>query len=437
MAVNFAALNQVYSHYMANYAPKSSTPLDSHKKSELRGIYNSIVKLNKDAPLYLLNHSDEVKAYAIGLKENARELHNTIMSMGSLEDDSLLSKKVAYSTNNNLITATFVGTSPPTDDSLELSVQVKSLAEPQTNMGNFLSSDSKCSLPADAYSMDITIHDISYEFQFNINENDTNKDVQDRLSRLITNSGIGITAETIEDVKGNSSLKLTSNTSGLEEGKNSIFRVDDAYSSKSGGVVDYLGIGDITRNASNAEFVVNDIERSTNSNHFIIENTYEVTLKGISKDENDIAVIGIKNDNESLKENIRTLVGGYNNFIKSANEYTQASTRNRQLVREMGQISSIYAERFETLGIDVSEDGFLKINEDTLEHASVDENYMDRFSPVKDFTTTILKKTNDISLNPMNYVERTVVAYKNIQANNFPSPYVTSEYSGLLFNSYC
>ena len=52
-----AALNVVYNHYLTAYAPqKSSTQYDSHKKSELRGIYNSIVKLNKDAPLYKLDN---------------------------------------------------------------------------------------------------------------------------------------------------------------------------------------------------------------------------------------------------------------------------------------------------------------------------------------------------------------------------------------------
>lgn len=54
-------LNNVYNFYMTTYAPKSSTPYDSHKKSELRGVYNSIVKMNKESPLYILdavrNHS--------------------------------------------------------------------------------------------------------------------------------------------------------------------------------------------------------------------------------------------------------------------------------------------------------------------------------------------------------------------------------------------
>ena len=59
-----------------------------------------------------------------------------------------------------------------------------------------------------------------------------------------------------------------------------------------------------------------------------------------------------------------------------------------------------------------------------------------QFSTIKDFTDSILRKTNQISLDPMEYVERTMVAYKN-PGHNFATPYMTSNYSGMLFNSYC
>lgn len=434
---NIAALNQVYNHYMTSYAPKSSTPHDSHKKSELRSIYNSIVKLNKDSPLYLLNHTDEAKAYAIGLKENARELSNTIMSLGSTEDDNLLGKKVAYSSNSSLASASYIGSEHGISDLPPISVAVKALASPQVNMGTYLESDAETSLKPDTYSLDITIRDISYEFQFNVNTDDTNRDIQERLERLINGANIGLSAEIIDDGEGNSSLKLSSVSTGLEPDKNSIFKVNDNYTSKTSGMVSYLGIGDITRNAANAFFSVNGIERSTSSNHFTIDKTYEIELKGISENDDDTTEIGIKNDNESLKENIRTLVGGYNDFLKAASEYTKTQPRSKQVIGEMGRISSAYADRLEALGLKLSQDGTLAVNEDTLEAASNDDNFLDRLSSVKEFTSSVLRKAGDITLNPMRYVDRTVVAYKNPKGHNYPSPYVTSEYSGFLFNSYC
>ena len=111
-----AALNSVYNHYLTSYAPKSTTRYDTHKKSELRNIYNSMVKLNKESPLYLLDNSKETQSYAIGLKENARALRNTIASLGGLNEEDLLNKKVAYSSNADLVSATFIGELPEEGD---------------------------------------------------------------------------------------------------------------------------------------------------------------------------------------------------------------------------------------------------------------------------------------------------------------------------------
>ena len=48
----------------------------------------------------------------------------------------------------------------------------------------------------------------------------------------------------------------------------------------------------------------------------------------------------------------------------------------------------------------------------------------------------LLRKSDQVALNPMDYVRKTVVAYKN-PGHNYVSPYTTSAYSGMMFNSYC
>jgi flagellar hook-associated protein 2 len=48
----------------------------------------------------------------------------------------------------------------------------------------------------------------------------------------------------------------------------------------------------------------------------------------------------------------------------------------------------------------------------------------------------MLRKTRQIAINPMEYVNKTIVAYKN-PGKNFADPYTTSAYSGFLFNNYC
>ena len=48
----------------------------------------------------------------------------------------------------------------------------------------------------------------------------------------------------------------------------------------------------------------------------------------------------------------------------------------------------------------------------------------------------LLKKSRQVSLNPMEYVEKTMVAYKN-PGRSFINPYSVSAYSGMMFNGYC
>lgn len=432
---NLNALS-VYNHYLTSYAPKGTTGLDTHKKSELRNIYNSIVKINKESPLYILDDSAESKAYAVGLKENARELKNTITSLGGLDEATLLNKKVAYSSDESIAKVSFIGDFTATPFAPELSLEVHSLASPQVNMGNYLPANEPLALEPDTYSFDLSINDLNYEFQFQIRPEDTNADVQQRLSRLINNSDIGIQAEVLEDAEGNTSLNLTSVKNGSPENREYAFRISDDQTSKTSGIVEYLGIGDITRLPSSAEFTINGETHTANSNNFTIEKMYEIQLNGISPEEGMTADIGLKTDTESLLENLRNLVGGYNTFLRSAIEYTEKHPKSNQLVSEMWHLAGEYARPLSEIGINITEDGSIDIDERELQRSSVDGRITEGLEQVKDFAKSVYRKSNQVSLNPMNYVEKTIVAYKN-PGKNYASPYITSAYSGMMFNSYC
>lgn len=435
MAYN-AAINTVYNHYLTTYAPKSTSKYDTHKKSELRSIYNSMVKLNKESPLYILDTSRESREYVIGLKENARQLRNTIASLGGLDEEEMLNKKSAYSSNEDIVSATFIGEVPEGGNVPPFHIEVTSLASNQVNLGTFLPSDEKAELAPDAYSFDITINDLSYEFQYSIHDGETNREVQERLARLITNADVGVNADILEDGNGNSSLRLTSVASGLKENKDYIFLVSDDKTTKRAGSVDYLGLGFMSRLPSNAEFLLNGESRSASSNHFTIDKMFELTLNGISPEEGQSAEIGLKTDLDSLTENVGNLIGGYNSFIKAASEYLDLHPRSGKLLNEMERMSQFYQPDLEKLGFVFNESGELSLNDEAFKNSILDESGHAQLSGIRNFTNSVLRKTNQISLNPIEYVDKKIVAYKN-PGHNFATPYVTSNYSGMLFNSYC
>lgn len=430
-----AVMDTIYNNYLTTYTPKSITRFDTHKKSELRNIYNSIVKMNKESPWYLPTTSKDTQQYAIDLKENARRLHNTIAQLGGLNENGLLDKKSAYSTDEDIASVTYIGSEQHNGTVPEFDLEVRSLASSQENLGLFLPTDELISLPADTYSFDVAINDMNYEFQFSIGENETNGELQERLIRLINNSDIGIRAS-IAESEGRTSLRLTSEAFGLPNGKSKIFSVSDDRTSKISGMVEYFGIDFTSREASNASFLINGEERSSSSNHFTLGNLFEVQLKGISP-ENESVKIGLKTDVESLTDNVVNLIGGYNDFIKAASSYLESQTRSKKLVKEVNGIANLYNDSMNRMGLSVQEDGSIEIDQNQLRQTALQSgNIAQTFDYIKDFSNALLRKSTQVSLNPMDYVDRTMVAYKN-PGHNFANPYSTSAYSGMMFNGYC
>lgn len=301
--------------------------------------------MNKEAPIYILDTSRESCKFAVGMKENARESRNTIASLGDLNEDEMLNKKAAYSSNENIASASFIGTPADSANASSIEIEVRSLATPQVNMGNYLPGGETVNLSPSTYSFDVGIDDLNYEFQFTIKPEDTNRDVQDRLSRLINNANIGISAQVVTNDENNSALRLESNATGLRNNKETIFNVSDHRTSKTSGTVEYLGLDNIAGAASNANFVLNGEERTSPSNSLNVGRMYHVTLNGVSSEEGETASIGLKTDVESLTENINTLVRGYNSFLRAAAEYSDRQPKSNRIVQEVGSISRFLCAR--------------------------------------------------------------------------------------------
>lgn len=428
------ALSTVYNHYLTTYAPKGTTRYDAHKKSDLKGIYNSIVKLNKESPWYLPTTGKDVQHYAIDLKENARNLHNTIASLGGLDDSQLLSKKTAYTTNEEIVSASFVGTYTPGMASPTFTMEVKALATPQENMGRFLDKG-RTALPPDTYSFDVSINDMNYEFQFTINEGETDQSIQERLAKLINTSGVGLKARTLE-TEGRTSLLIRSDSTGLSENQKQIFSITDNHTSKSRGAVDYFGLDFISHDANNAKFLINGDERTSTSNEFTVGRLFDVKLHS-SSPEGMPVTIGLKNDIESLTDNVLQLANGYNDFIKATSSYLESQPRSRNAIKEISGIATRFSTAFRSMGVNLTEEGTIEINMSDLgKSIASDEDIADTFGTLKEFSNHLIQKSEEISLNPMNYVEKKIVAYKN-PGRSFANPYVTSAYSGMMFNGYC
>ena len=69
----------------------------------------------------------------------------------------------------------------------------------------------------------------------------------------------------------------------------------------------------------------------------------------------------------------------------------------------------------------------------TLEYEKTAEGTMTDPDALRSFGNHVLRKLNAISLDPMEYVDRRICAYPN-PFTNYINPYITSIYTGLLYN---
>lgn len=429
-----AALNTVYNYYLTTYT-KGTSQYDTHKKSELRGICNAIVKMNREAPLSIFDTTKDTWEFAVSVKENARDLYHTVLSLGGLDENTLFDKKIAYSSNEAFVSAEYIGGHLPDSPVPSFTIEVESLASPQINIGRYLP-DEPAALSSGTYSFDLNVGDLNYEFQFAIHENESNPSLQNRLMRLINNSAVGITSDLLTDSNGLSALRISSVSTGLSDAKSCLFSISDSNTSKRSGAVDYLGINYMARNASNSSFLLNGERKSSTSNSFTIEKTYQVTLNNVREFKGESATIGLKTDVESLTDNISTLVDAYNSFVEVTSSFFDKQPKSLRLVSEMKGVSSLYANELDALGITLTENGTLQIDQDILSQSALEENAKENFHSIREFANALVRKTKQISLDPMHYAASKVVSYKN-PGKNFNPPYILSAYSGMFFNSYC
>lgn len=434
---NNAILSSVYNQYLTTYAPqKSNSRYDTHKRSELKNVYNSMVRVNRDAPLYKIDASNESREYVIGLKEESRALHNNILSVLGDAENIELNSSIAYSTDEGILSAKYCGDSTSSASDATFDIEVKSLATPQVNLGLYLPKDSREITPGQ-YAFDVSVGGQGYEFQYNINEDETNFDIQSKLSRLINNAGIKLSASIEEDGNGNAALRIESTQAGAAFNDTAgAFTISDTNNRKVSGSVPYFGIDYVAREAKDAELVINGQELSSPSNSFMLDKRFEISLNNISPAPGVTSTVGVKPDAEAAVENITSLIGSYNDFIKSMSSYSANVVRKNSLFVEMNSITRSYQSDMSQMGITMNANGTLDMDKDSLTQYITDSNSDESIDSLKKFTSSILRKSNQISVNPVAYLNKTVVAYKN-PGKNFTSPYTASAYSGLMFNSYC
>ncbi|MDD6038061.1 MAG: flagellar capping protein [bacterium] len=433
MSVAYNQLNAMY-----GLSNTTSNKYDAHKKSELRSTYNSIIKSNKESPLYRIKEGADVRRFAIDIKEQAHIIKNTVAALS--EDgkgiESALDRKVASSNLPDVVTAEYIGKDgDDTDANTKFQMEVRQLATPQVNTGNFIRRNAHNFKPG-SYRFDLNTNTTSYEFQFNVNPNESNETVQAKLRKLINNANIGLHSEILTDEKGtHTALQITSAQTGLRADEENLFEIIPEANKDSMDAVNLLGIDRISSPAENSSFLLNGNLHASYSNTFTVNNMFSVTLNGVSEP-GQAAVIGFKPSSDTVADQVEALIHAYNGMIDTADRYSNSQATSSKLLRDVKAIAGSFSDSFEKIGLTTSEDGKLVMDRDTFTQTISSSGFGPVFDTLNRFRDALGRHAEQASINPMNYVDKVVVAYKN-PGRTFTTPYITSIYSGMMVDRRC
>lgn len=424
-------ISSVYSYYLSQYGNKSNSKYDSHTRTQLKNTYSKVVKINSQTPVYKLDLSTAAQKYAIDLKEHARALENITEDLSDGADSTMTFKKSAVSSNASAVNASYITDFGAASNDESFDINVKQLACSQLNTGNYLQPRSKHIKPGE-YSFDLSINDVIYEFQFKVDNSETTNNIQNKIARLINRSNIGLTANIKEDSLGNTAINIESESTGINGTTPVIFSIksDDANNQP---LIDTLGLDRVTQYPANAIFDVDGDERSSMSNSITINKAYDVKLSKVTEEP---VTISLKADADSIVESLNELVAGYNNLISVTNDENNNHFQGTEkLQNEIASIARSYKKQLADSGLSLNKDGTISADKEVIINADNKDALSHIYEILNSFKNSIKEKAEDIALNPMDYVNNKIIAYKN-PLRSFPDPYNLSAYTGMMFNGY-
>ena len=424
-------ISSVYSYYLSQYGNKSNSKYDSHTRTQLKNTYSKVVKINSQTPVYKLDLSTAAQKYAIDLKEHARALENITEDLSDGADGTMTFKKSAVSSNASAVNASYITDFGAASDDESFDINVKQLACSQLNTGNYLQPRSKHIKPGE-YSFDLSINDVIYEFQFKVDNSETTNNIQNKIARLINRSNIGLTANIKEDSLGNTAINIESESTGINGTTPVIFSIksDDANNQP---LIDTLGLDRVTQYPANAIFDVDGDERSSMSNSITINKAYDVKLSKVTEEP---VTISLKADADSIVESLNELVAGYTNLISVTNDENNNHFQGTEkLQNEIASIARSYKKQLADSGLSLNKDGTISADKEVIINADNKDALSHIYESLNSFKNSIKEKAEDIALNPIDYVNNKIIAYKN-PLRSFPDPYNLSAYTGMMFNGY-
>lgn len=421
----------VYNYLLADHSRQTMSKYDAHKPSELRSVMKKITRLTQSSPVYLIRLSDAKQTYALNLKDSAIALSNSLCMMSEDSSDNVFVRKKANSSDESQVSARIV-TENYERLPEEPQIQVKRLATSQVNTGKEFYSSSK-GLPEGTYRFTVSVNENHYDFQYNIRRDARHREVIEGLSSFISKARIGITAVPVSHSADKIQMRLESDMTGAPEGEK-IFSLKDIQDGTGKGLVEYYDLNHVSSYPRSASFTLNGEIKTSLNNRFLLGKSLEVFLVAPGE---TAANIYYTPDSEQILSGIHEMMDSYNQIIDSTLEYGEKTAQPVKMVRELQRLLQPYYSEMESCGISLDEKGRMMLDEGLAMQAAADGEMAKTFGWNSALNLRLQDKMNEIKINPMDYVDKIMVSYPDYGKPPKGSSYITSLYSGMLFNYYC
>ena len=155
---------------------------------------------------------------------------------------------------------------------------------------------------------------------------------------------------------------------------------------------------------------------------------YVLNVKELSMELGEATESVLRGDQSKLSESMTKMAETFNDLLKKSDDFGKANGKPSRPGGELRNMIRRYTDELTQAGFSIDDEGFLT--------APTGEDGSELFPPIG-FVSELEAKAEEMSMNPMEYVDQKVYSYGHLAGRDVGPAYENSLYSGMLFNSYC
>ena len=425
-------MNNVYNSIISSYLqPKKADGRKDtvHGEKGLADHSKEIKNFNKKLPIYIINVDEKKRDYVFGLKDSSMDVMREIDRYCNSVEENFTYRK-AY-TDDSAVGAVVVSDDY---DKLpeEFDIRILGLAGKQINRSQPYYEDGKGMSKGD-YQVNLDIGGKRRVINYTVTSNTTNKSLMNDFAKILNRGNYGINASVKSFEKNKVFLEIESSETGTDGGR--VFSLSDVYdNNKMIGIVGYYGFDNVAEEAHNLKFELNGKEKFSHSNELMINKSLILNVHATTQGN---VHVGYVPDGAKAVSAIKNVIDSYNGMVETDKNYSKLTGENTRLSTEFEYIYNRYSHELAKSGVTRDEEGHLVLDENKAMKAFENGDFQKTFSKDSPFLNEINRKFKSISLNPLEYTKKIMVAYPDYSKEGVGKQYMTSIFSGMFFNYYC